>query len=133
MYDAVTATLDVLRLVAGDAESDLDEQLQPLIDEFGWTAVCDGVFEALESKETAIWRTAAAAVWGAALDKREMDVHRAIALVYFRLDPNKPGEEDNLNLTWSIASKLKGVGYLSSYDPRLDPPVKEQLEQLRAR
>ena len=131
MYDAVTATLDVLRLVAGDAESDLDEQLQPLIDEFGWTAVCDGVFEALESKETAIWRTAAAAVWGAALDKREMDAHRAIALVYFRLDPNKPGEEDNL--AWSIASKLKGVDYLSSYDPRLDPPIKEQLEQLRAR
>jgi len=131
MPDAITATLDVLRLAARDPESDLDEQLQPLIDEFGWTAVCDGFFEALESKETAIWRTAAAAIWGAALDKREMDAHRAIALVYFRLDPNKPGEEDNL--AWSIACKLKGVGYLSTYDPRLDPPVKEQLEQLRAR
>jgi|SRR5262245_32184356 len=129
MSDAVTATLDVLRLVARDAESDLDEQLQPLIDEFGWAAVCDGIFKALESKETAIWHTAAAAIWGAALDKREMDAHRAIALVYFRLD--KPGEEDNL--AWSIASKLKGVGYLSSYDPRLDPPIKEQLERLRAR
>lgn len=131
MSDAITATLHALRQAARDAKSDLDELLQPLIDEFGWTAVCEGVFEALESKETAIWYTAAAAIWRAALDKRELDAHRAIALVYFRLEPNKPGEEDNL--AWSIASKLKGVDYLSTYDPRLDPPVKVQLEQLRAR
>ena len=129
MSDAFTATLDALRRATGNCEIDLDEQLQPVIDEFGWAAVCDGVFEALESKEAAIWHTAAAAIWGAVLDKRELDANRAIALVYFRLD--KPDEEDNL--AWSIASKLKGVGYLSSYDPRLDPPVQAQLEQLRVK
>lgn len=130
LSDVVTATLDVLRLAARDAESDLDELLQPLIDELGWTAVCDGVFKALESNETTIWYTAAAAIWGAALDKRDMDANRAIALAYFRLNPNKDEEE---NLAWSIACKLKAVDYLSGYDPRLDPPITEHLEQLRSR
>lgn len=129
MSDAIAATLEVLRRTAGDPEGDLDEQVQPLIRQFGWQAVCDGVFAALESDESMIWTPAAAVIWGAALDKRVLDVDRAIALVYFRLDSDKPGEEDNL--AWSIASKLKGVSYLSSYDPRLDPPIKAWLDQLR--
>jgi hypothetical protein len=131
MTDAIAATLEVLRRAARDAEVDGDEHVQPLISQFGWAAVCEGVFAALESTDSMIWPEAAAVIWGAASDKREMDVNRAIALVYFRLDPDKPGEEDNL--AWSIASKLKGVGYLSSYDPRLDPPIRAWLEQLRTR
>jgi hypothetical protein len=129
MSDAVAATLDLLRLAADDDERDVDELLQPLIDEFGWTEVCRGVFAALESKESRIWHTAAVVVWGAVLDKREVDANRAIALIYFRLYDDPDGDD---NLAWSIACTLKRVSYLSSYDPRLDPPIKEQLERLRA-
>jgi hypothetical protein len=131
MSDAVSATFDVLRSAASDSDIDPDEQVQSLIEEFGWPAVCAGIFAALESNDSAIWDPAAAAIWGAILDKREMDAPRAVALVYFRLHTDKSSYEDK-NLAWSIASTLKGEGYLSSYDPRLDPPIKEQLQRLRA-
>lgn len=128
MLDARLAVSDVLRHSADEADFDLEEHLTPLIERIGWPAVRDNVFAALQSEEKALWLPAAAALWGAVLDKRELDANLAIALVYFRLSPS-PGEEDNL--AWSIASRLKGVGYLSSYDPHADPQVQAHIERLR--
>lgn len=128
MLDARTAIFDVLRQSAEDADFDLEEHLVSLIERIGWPAVRDSVFAALESEEKPLWTPAAAALWGAVLDKRDLDANLAIALVYFRLSPS-PAEEDNL--AWSIASRLKGVGYLSSYDPHADPQVQTHIERLR--
>jgi hypothetical protein len=128
MLDAHTAVFDVLRQSADDADFDLEEHLMPLIERIGWPAVRDSVFAALESEEKALWTPAASALWGAVLDKRDLDANLAIALVYFRLSLN-PANEDNL--AWSIASRLKGVGYLSSYDPHADPQVQTHIERLR--
>jgi hypothetical protein len=52
---------------------------------------------------------------------------RVIAHLYFRYCG--PGED---NLAWSITSRLKGVGYLSDYDPLCDPYVVRELKKLPA-
>lgn len=128
MLDARAAIFDTFRQSADDTNFDVEERLMPLIEQIGWPAVRDSVFAALESEEKALWTPAAAALWGAILDKRDLDANLAIALVYHRLSPS-PTEEDNL--AWSIASRLKGVGYLSSYDPHADPQVQTHIERLR--
>jgi hypothetical protein len=58
-----------------------------------------------------------------------MEADWAIALVYHRLAPD--ASDDERNLAWSIASTLKGVDYLSDYEPLADPGVVKELERLR--
>jgi hypothetical protein len=130
MSDARTATFNALRRSATDADFDLDGHLEALIGQVGWPDVRDSIFAALEAEAVTIWAPAAAALWCAVLDKRDLDADLAIALVYFRLSPDPSGED---NLAWSIASRLKGVSYLSSYDPRSDPQVRTHLERLRSK
>jgi hypothetical protein len=57
-----------------------------------------------------------------------MPIDRVIALLYFRFDPRGDAED---NLVWSITSKLKGVDYLSDYNPLTDAGVCAEMERLR--
>ena len=70
------------------------------------------------------------AFWGAVLDKRDLAADELIALLYHRFDPDGLAED---NEVWSIASKLKGVGYLSKFEPLRDPAVAEELQRIRGR
>jgi len=129
--DAETAVRRALLLFARcreDNDIELDDLLAGLIDEYGWPPVNEGIFRALESNESELWGAAVSAIWSAVLDRRTMDSDRAIALIYHRLDP-VPSDLDD-NLAWGIASRLKGVGYLSDYDPLSDPGVVAQLAKL---
>ena len=122
-------------ILAGDKRDDeedeiskceLIDQLIPLI---GWEAVRTEMLRILESeRRLADWKVAAGVIWGAVLDGRPLPVDRMIALLYHRFDPTGDHED---NLAWSIASKLKGVGYLSEYKPLDDPLVRRELESLR--
>jgi hypothetical protein len=66
--------------------------------------------------------------WGAALDRRELPADELIAWLYHRFDPDGRAED---NEVWSIASKLRGVAYLSEYYPLQDPGVVRHLEAIR--
>lgn len=123
------ATDTILDLLASQGEGDtpdLEELADEAIRRLGWPSVRDAIFEALEANNSALWHPAAALLWGAVLDKRDMNANRAIALVYFRLD----APDQDQNLAWSIASKLKGAGYLSEYNPRTDPDIEPELRRL---
>ena len=65
---------------------------------------------------------------GAALDGRQIQINKLIALLHHRFDPRGDAED---NLVWSITCKLKNVGYLSDYEPLNDPGVKEELKAIR--
>lgn len=105
------------------------ERIEGLIPEAGWEAVLTSVLGILSAeRRVADYRVAAEVLWGAVLDRRDVPADRVIALLYHRLDPGGDDEDD---LVWSITSRLKGVGYLSEYEPLRDPAVARELEALR--
>jgi hypothetical protein len=71
---------------------------------------------------------AAEVLWGAVLDRREIPADRIIALLCYRLSP--PDEYED-NLVWSITSELRGIDYLSDYNPYHDPLIQRELEAIR--
>jgi hypothetical protein len=128
--DASYNIANILRADARDEDHDLDDAITDAIACHGWPRVRDAVFATLESDDAELWPSAKATVWGAALEKREMDADRAIALVYHRPHLDEHGFD---NLAWSIASNLKGVDYLSDYDPMSDPGVVAEMRKLADR
>jgi hypothetical protein len=105
------------------------EAIEALIVRHGWEAVRACMMDVLrDDNQAAHWPVAADFFWGAVLDRRELSADELIALLYYRFDP--AGRDEN-NLVWSIASKLKGFGYLSDYDPLHDLSVMQHLRQIR--
>jgi hypothetical protein len=114
----------------GVAEDFMSERIEGLIAVVGWDAVRESLLSVLAAERRAAdYRIVATVFWGAVLDRREMPADRVIALLYHRFDPRGDNED---NLVWSIASKLKGVGYLSDYRPLDDPAVQRELAAIRA-
>ena len=122
----ITAILLDSSLDDETVDSSRAEEVEKLIPRFGWPAVQESMLAGLRSREPERWRLAAEVLWGAALDRREVDVDRVIAHLCLRYPPGP--EEDNL--AWSITSKLKGRGYLSAYDPLDDPGGARVLAEL---
>lgn len=128
---------DLIRQILADDSLDLDtselskcEAIEQLIPKFGWPSIYREMLSLLEdhNQSPQNWLTAAQVLWGAVLDKREFgDTAKAIALLYLRIGGADGADE---NLAWSITSKLKGVDYLSSYNPMKDPEVIAALERL---
>jgi hypothetical protein len=107
------------------------EVIEALIGPLGWESVRECMMDVLrDDNQGQHWRTAANLFWGAVLDKRDLAVDELIALLYHRFDADGRAED---NEVWSIASKLKGVGYLSKYEPLRDPAVAEKLQSIRGR
>lgn len=105
------------------------EVIEGLIDEVGWEAVRDCMLGVLrDDHREAHWRTAIDFFWGAVLDRRPLPADELIAWLYHRFDPEGQTED---NEVWSITSKLKGVGYLSGYQPLRDPGVLGHLRAIR--
>ncbi len=59
------------------------------------------------------------------LDGRDTAADEVIALVYYHLPPD--GDLGESNLARSIASKVRGLDYLSKYDPLEDLDVRRYL------
>lgn len=127
--DAVRAALVIFR--NEESDRDLEDLLAPVIAEQGWPPVGEALLGVLEADEPDLWRDAAGALWAIVLDRCELDPNRVIALVYHRLGAS--ASDHDSNLAWSVASRLKGVGYLSDYDPLADPAVLRELERLTLR
>lgn len=105
------------------------EAVERLFEEFGWEAVRDVMFAVLrDDRRAGDWRAAADFFWGAVLDRRDLSADELIAWLYHRFDPDGTDED---NQVWSIASELKGVDYLSDYQPLQDPGVLGHLRRIR--
>lgn len=127
--DAVKAALLAFR--DEECDRDLEDLLAPVVAGHGWPPVGEALLGILEADEPGLWPDAAGALWATALDRCELDSNRVIALVYHRLGGS--ASDHDSNLAWSVASRLKGVGYLSDYDPLADPDVLRELERLTLR
>jgi hypothetical protein len=125
--DAVAGALRE-EIASGEDGPSVDELLEPVLDRYGWPPVREALFRVLEGDEESLWPVAVAALWDSC-GRRDMEADRAIALVYHRLAPD--ASDDERNLAWSIASTLKGVDYLSDYEPLSDAGVLNELERLR--
>lgn len=112
-------------------EQDKCDLIEDLIPRYDWKSVQGVLITVLEenNRSQKDYITAAEVFWGAVLDGRDVSANRVIALLYHRLEPD-PGSNEN-NLAWSITSKLKGVDYLSEYDPLEDPDVKVEIKNIK--
>jgi hypothetical protein len=117
------------RLDDESSEPSRAEVIEALIDEFGWEPIRECMLDILRDNHQEVnWRTAAHVFWGAVLDRRELPVDELIAWLYHRFDPEGQTED---NEVWSITSKLKGVDYLSNYEPLRDPGILHYLRAIR--
>lgn len=101
------------------------EELMKLAAQFGWPALeaeMLGILAASRNEDH--WNVAAGVFWSAVLERQPIHADRLIAHLCWRF----PADH---NLAWSITSKLKGVAYLSDYEPRQDPAVVAALDALR--
>jgi hypothetical protein len=129
--EAINAILADDRLNDESSDPTKAEAIEALIGDFGWEAVRDGMLDVLrDDRQAAHWRTAAHVVWGAVLDRRPLPADEVIAWLWHRFCPEGQAQDDDI---WGIVSKLKGVGYLSGYDPRQDPGVLRHLQAIRGR
>ena len=117
------------RLNDESSEPTRAEAIEALIGEFGWEPVRDYMLDILRDDHRGRdWRAATHVFWGAVLDGRDLPADELIAWLYHRFDPEGRAEDND---AWSIASKLKGVGYLSDYHPLRDPAVLRHLAAIR--
>jgi len=121
-------------LIGEDHSSDGDnsvERIEGTIEDNGWDVVRACLLAILEDpgRPVAHWKVCAAVFWGAVLDERPVPVDRLIALLYVRLPNDEHSGESNF--AWSITAKLRGVSYLSEYDPLADPRIQRELSTIR--
>lgn len=116
----------------GILTDDVDKAIHTLAAEFDWKHVTSGLIRILEQESLQRhWYDAAAAIFWLQGDghlKLQCEPSYLIALLYDCLQRGRSlgGREEEgecENLVWSIVHVLKGVGYLSEYDPRKDPEV----------
>ena len=120
-------------IIRDDSEETPLEDFEPLIDEVGWPAVCGQLLAILEDAHQSDdqWLAVAAVFWGAVLDHRPVPDNRLIALLYARLSLDPHSTENNL--AWSMVVRLRGISYLSEYDPLTDPKVLAELATVQTR
>ena len=129
---------EINRILADDSLDDETRDhgkcdlIEELILKYDWKSVEEVMIAVLEDMDRQYddYVTIAEVIWGAALDERDMPINRVIALLYHRLEPDQDSDENNL--AWSIVCKLKGVDYLSEYDPLEDPEIKREMEKISA-
>lgn len=117
------AILDDDRLDDDAVEETRAEVIEAIIEAEGWEPVQRCLIDVMKNDlaPRRDWISAAEVFWEAALDGRKVEADLIIFLLYKRLKPDSDYLEENL--IWSIASKLKRVGYLSEYEPMQDPAV----------
>jgi len=113
-------------------DDDLNVAVASLASEVGWQPVLNAMLEILrDSSLTNHWYDVVACLFGCDCHTLPLPCDRPYltALLYdclrirpdLGVDGRDPGDTDNL--VWSIVHNLKGVGYMSDYDPKADPEV----------
>jgi hypothetical protein len=100
-----------------------DEAIWALVERYGWDGMLQEMLALLrDDGAQRHWRDASTVIWRG-IDQ-PMPANQVIALLYRRLIEDVPVEyELDGDLIWSITRNLKGVDYLSDYDPLSDPEI----------
>ena len=111
------------------SKADKCEEIESFIENYSWEVIQSALVEMLKDikLDTYDYDVIAQVFWGAVLDKRIIDTNKVIALLYLRL----PAGSDLENLIWSITHRLKGVGYLSDYEPLEDPDIIKEMNKYK--
>ncbi len=111
------------------------DAIKGLASDVGWHVVDSELLDILrDTTSAANWYDVIACLFGTDCHERGLpcDNSYLIALLYdcLRLGPDLGASElfgeTAENLIWSIVHRLRGVGYLSTYDPMTDPDVLRQ-------
>ena len=126
-----------------DDEDSIDlfeERINELGDENGWSnLVTESINILLDTNLKKCWHLAASVVAWSIEDNHKLPCEWSylVAVLYLclEIDPNLGSDEnaDAENLVWSISQKIKGVDYLSDWDPLEDREVLEHMEKLKKR
>ncbi len=129
-HDQILRWMNDPRLDSASVEPDRIDLIEALVKTEGWEPVLKSLLGILKDAELSKgWHDAMGVLWGGVLEKRPVDVDSTIALLHWCLE-RTPAIVDE-NLVWSITSKLKGVGYLSQYEPLQDPAVLREFGNLK--
>jgi len=118
------------RLDSDESEETKCDHIESLIHVYGWENAQEILLNMLSDKErrTDDYQVIAEVIWGAILDNRTiLEKDKWIALLHERLPKDKDSPESNL--AWSIICKIKGINYLSEYDPMNDGKVVKYLQK----
>jgi hypothetical protein len=127
--------LALLEKEQADEEFDLMEAVTELSAQTGWAGILVDALGVLQDVSLAqYWYDAASIIyWGISrTDELPVPKMAVIARLYWCLIKYPSFGDDGENLVWSIASQIKGVGYLSEWDPMTDPEVRKYLAEFDA-
>lgn len=129
VYDRVTAILADAAYDNVEGDETPSDAIKALVEAYGWDAVLNALLAVLrDDSAQPFWRDVSVVLF-ATLD-RPMPVNQVIGLLYRRLIEDVPAEyELDENLVWSITRNLKGVAYLSDYEPLQDPAIIAEMKR----
>ena len=113
-------------------DEDLSEAVTSLANDVGWEPVLNAMLDILRNNSLALhWYDVVACLFCCDCHKLPLPCEHSylIALLYdcLRLKPDLGTDGRDLdnsdNLVWSIAHNLKGVSYMSDYNPKTDEEV----------
>ena len=113
-------------------DDDLNDSVTAFASEVGWPPVLNAMLDVLRDSSLAkYWYDIVACLFGCDCHELPLPCERSYltALLYdcLRLRPDLGidghDQDDSDNLVWSIVHQLKGVSYMSAYDPQADPDV----------
>ncbi len=116
---------------AQDEDFDLCLEVQNHAKSEGWLSIVEEALAILSDREKPLyWRSAANIIFWSPKTELPIPKMQVVARLYWCLIHGGEGIEDAENLVWSIAKDLKGVGYLSEWDPMQDPEVAKYLADM---
>ncbi len=118
-----------------DEEFDLLEKLGHLAGSVGWEPLLANAFALLNNPaQKGFWHAAILVIYWSLSSQPTLPctLDECIARLYVCLEQSPElAEHDGENLVWSIVHHLKGVSYLSDWDPYKDPVVLKHMERYR--
>ena len=118
-----------------DEELDLLEELGHLAGSVGWEPLLADAFALLNNPaQQGFWHAAIRVLYGSlsAHPALPCTLEECIARLYVCLEQSPElAEHDGENLVWSVVTNLKGISYLSDWDPYKDPVIWQHMERYR--
>ena len=118
-----------------DEAFDLLEELRRLAGSVGWEPLLADAFAILNSQaQKGFWYQAILVFFWSLSSQPTLPctLEECIARLYVCLEQSPElDEHDSENLIWSIVHHLKGISYLSDWDPYKDPRVWKHMERYR--